>query len=211
MITPCSTTPWRINNTRASATISLWQKRTLRYRCVYVYLRSTSHRRREHECSCFPNFPVARWIRPSEGNRTPWRRRLADSVAPGQSAASPFRPDQCQGVNCAPGVWWPECGVGFHHPHDSFLITWQYSRPCSQHVCHHNYLHLTAICACNANCARGSGESKEHFHSSMRGQIRPFKKFSRANLRKHDFDTPAGGGLRYWLRWAPPPTRITKW
>lgn len=31
----------------------------------------------------------------------------------------------------------------------------------------------------------------------MRGQIRPFKKFSRANLRKHDFDTPAGGGLRY--------------
>ena len=139
---------------------------------VFLYLRSTrliASVLGEHECSCFPDFPVARGIRPSEGNRTPWRRRLADSVAPGQSAASPFRPDQCQGVNCAPGVWWPECGVGFHHPHDSFLITWQYSRPCSQHVCHHNYLHLTTAApairerAHHANCAvtPREGGSKE--------------------------------------------------
>lgn len=154
MITPCSTTPWRINNTRRP--YFTWRNGHSPIGILFLSLRSTSvsiflaERVGEHECSCFPNFPVARGIRPSEGNRTPWRRRLADSVAPGQSAASPFRPDQCQGVNCAPGVWWPERGVGFHHPHDSFLITWQYSRPCSQHVCHHNYLHL----ACNSHMQR---------------------------------------------------------
>jgi len=88
------------------------------------------------------------------------------------------------------------CGIGFHHPHDSFLITSQYSR--GQHVCHHNYLHLTVrlqFAQWHAmqivQWGRRQEQRTEHFHGSMRGQIRPFKKFSGANLRKHDFDTPS--------------------